>query len=138
MAADEAGAWVGDDAEDQSVFPDHDTGYRYMTRRSLRTNGKRPDMVKVGAIHYKVSYVPDLKDDKGKLDGRIRHSQTEIHIDAGMNHQATTQTLLHEVVHAVVTQLGKQGAPEGLVDSLAYSIYQVMRDNPQLVKMITK
>jgi hypothetical protein len=96
------------------------------------------DKVKVGAIQYSVAYIPDLKDDRGKLDGRIRHSTTEIQLESGMNHQATAQTLLHEIVHAVATQIGHQDMKEGMVDALAYGIYQVMRDNPQLVRMITK
>lgn len=97
----------------------------------------RPDKVKIGAIQYKVAYVPDLKDEKGKLDGRISHSRTEINVDAGMSHQATVQTLLHEIVHAITTQIGKRTS-ESEVDALAYGIYQVIRDNPGLVRMITK
>jgi hypothetical protein len=110
-----------------------------MTRRSLRTNGKRPDMVKVGAIHYKVSYVPDLKDDGRPLDGQVDHGLAEISIKANLGEQIQVQTILHEVIHAIETQTGRHHElKESMIDALAFGIYQVMRENPQLVKMITK
>lgn len=92
--------------------------------------------VKIGAFNYSVEYVSDLRDSSGKLDGRIRHGQTSIQIDADMNHQATAQTLLHEVIHAIATQIGVPNLKEEVVDALAYGVYQVIRENPQLVKMI--
>ena len=45
---------------------------------------------------------------------------------------------LHEIVHAVATQIGHQSMKEGMVDALAYGIYQVMRENPGPVRMIVQ
>ena len=100
---------------------------------------KKLDSIKIGGIRYSVAYMVDLRDEKDnqKLDGRLQHALTKISIDASLNHQATVQTLLHEVVHAVAAQIGKARLDENVVDALAYSVYQVMRDNPKLVRMIT-
>ena len=94
--------------------------------------------VKIGAIYYSIEYVTDLRRNDEKLDGRLQHGQTKITIDADMNHQATTQILLHEVVHAIAAQIGVPNMKEDVVDALAFGVYQVIRENPQLVKMITK
>jgi hypothetical protein len=99
---------------------------------------KKLDSLKIGAFRYSVVYVKDLKRDEVKLDGHLHHSQTRISLDADMNAQATTQTLLHETIHAIATQIGRQELREGIVDALAFGIYQVLRDNPELVRMITK
>ena len=100
---------------------------------------KKIDRVKIGAIQYKVEYVKELKSPDGRLlDGHLHHNQTRISLDVDMNPQATTQVLLHEVVHALAAQMGRQNLKEDIVDALAFGFYQVMRDNPELVKMITK
>jgi hypothetical protein len=99
---------------------------------------KKIDSLKVGAIRYKVEYVHDLKRNEQKLDGHIQHSQTKISLDAGLNHQAMVQTLLHEIVHAIATQIGRQEIREGVVDALAFGVYQVLRDNPALAREILK
>jgi hypothetical protein len=110
-----------------------------MTRRSPRTNGKRPDMVKVGGIRYKVSYIPNLKDDGRPLDGQIDHSLAEISIKANMDEQIMAQTVLHEILHAIESQTGRRHElKEPMIDAIAFGIYQVIRDNPQLVRMIVK
>jgi hypothetical protein len=94
--------------------------------------------VKIGPFYYSVEYIPDLRDESGKLDGRIRHSQTRIQIEADLNQQMTAQTLLHEILHAVVSQIAMPSLKEEVIDSLATGVYQVIRENPQLVKMINK
>ncbi len=99
---------------------------------------KKLDSLKIGAIRFKVVYVPDLHAKDEKADGYIQHHNTRISLEASMNHQATTQTLLHEAVHAIAAQIGKQNMNENTVDALAYGVYQLMRDNPELVRMIKR
>lgn len=43
-------------------------------------------------------------------------------------------TLWHEVLHALCMQAGRD-VKEGLIEALAYGIYQVIRDNEDLVRM---
>lgn len=97
-----------------------------------------PKSIKIGAIHYRVEEIPNLGDDSGKLDGRISHGLARIQIEDDLNPQGKVHTLLHEIVHAVATQLGHPKLDEGLVDAIAYGAYQVLRDNPILVKAIAK
>jgi hypothetical protein len=100
---------------------------------------KKPTTIKIGAIYYEVVAVEKLLDEKhSKLDGSVRHARTQISLEVDMNHQATVQTLLHEIVHIVATQLGKQELEEPLVDSIAYAAYQVLRDNPEFVRLVMK
>lgn len=94
--------------------------------------------LKIGPIHYKVSYVHELKRGDEKMDGRIEHSQTKITLDADLSHQAMVQTLLHETVHAIAAQIGRPEMRESMVDALAFGIYQVLRDNPSLTREILK
>jgi hypothetical protein len=96
--------------------------------------------VKVGGFQYKIVYIQNLRDDDGKLDGRIHHGKTIIQVEDDLSPQAMPQTILHEVVHAIHVQIGRteQNKDESYVDALAHSIYQVMRDNPELVRMIVK
>jgi hypothetical protein len=100
---------------------------------------KKLDSLKIGAIRYKVAYVPSLQDDGRPLDGQINHDSAEIHIEANMNQQVKVQTLLHEIIHGIEVQAGRRRElKEPMVDALAFGIYQVMRDNPELVRMIRK
>ena len=94
--------------------------------------------IKIGPIYYAVEYVEDFRRNGEKLDGRLQHGRTTITIEAALNHQAATQTILHEVVHAIAAQIGVPNMKEEVVDALAFGVYQVVRENPQLVKMIVK
>lgn len=99
----------------------------------------KPEQIKIGGIQYKVSYVPDFQDEGRPLDGQIDHGLAEITIKANMNYQVQAQTVLHEIVHAIEVQSGRRKElKESMVDAIATGIYQVMRENPALVRMITK
>jgi hypothetical protein len=95
------------------------------------------DSVKIGAIRYAVSLVGDLRNGKRKLDGNINYTNTSIRLEADMDPQAHTQVLLHEILHGICMQ-GGLNIFEGHIDVLAFGVYQVLRDNPQLVEMIVK
>lgn len=96
--------------------------------------------VKIGAIDYTVETVENLQDEEGKkLDGRITYNMTTIRVDSETSPQAFVQILLHEILHGIETQSGRNGEiEEPTIDALAFGIYQVMRDNPELVRMITE
>src|SRR5687768_2533391 len=96
------------------------------------------DSLKIGAIRYSVQYVKDLHRGDHKLDGHIQHGQTKISVEADLSHQAATQTILHETLHAIATQIGRpELLKEPVIDALAFGLFQVLHDNPQFVKMIT-
>lgn len=96
------------------------------------------DNIKIGAFTFILKFPPSVKDDGGKaVDGFLNHGQCLIEIDNFLDAQPKVQTLLHEVVHEIAIQAG-QDLTEGMVDALAFGTYQVLRDNPKLVEMITK
>ena len=90
--------------------------------------------LRIGPFRYPVAYVPRA-DIEGN-DGRLWHSKSQILIADDMDAQASLHTLLHEVVHEIAIQAG-QKVTEGLVDTIAYGWIQVIRDNPELLEMIT-
>lgn len=93
--------------------------------------------LKIGGMRYLITYVKGLYDN-GKLDARISHTQTRIEAEKDMSEQATAQALLHEVVHALFVQIGRNelNEQEGMVDALAYGIYQFIRENPEFVNLV--
>jgi hypothetical protein len=98
----------------------------------------RISSIRIGGIDYKIEHIQNLRDESGKLDARISHSQTVVQLDDDMSDQGSDQALLHEIVHGMLTQMGRQkiGRDEGLVDAFAYSLYQIIRDNPRLIRRI--
>jgi hypothetical protein len=104
----------------------------------VATKSRAPASIRIGPIDFAVDVREDLREDDRALDGQIRYGETTIRLHADLAHQAQVQTLLHEVVHGMLTQMGraKMCKDEELVDALAFSLYQVIRDNPDLVRMI--
>lgn len=94
--------------------------------------------LKVGPIVYKILWVEDLCSSDGEsISGRVLYDMCEIHLEAGNSPQADRQTLWHEIVHIVLTHLGRdenRKDREAFVDSLAYGLMQVVQDNPWLAE----
>jgi len=91
--------------------------------------------IKIGPITYEIVAVPGLRseDDGKKLFGEVKHGSCEIRIESEYSPQQRRQTLWHEILHVVLTQLGrKENQDESLVDSLAYAMMRVVEDNPWL------
>jgi hypothetical protein len=57
-------------------------------------------------------------------------------IDDRLSHQAQYQTLLHEIIHGILTTMGHD-VDENTVDGMAYGWMQVIRDNPNLFMEIS-
>lgn len=93
--------------------------------------------VKIGPIVFDVVEEVNLIGENRRLDGRITYAEAKIRLDRDLNKQSMIQTLLHEMVHAVAQQLGRPIEDEDLIDAIAYSVYQVLQDNPDLWKEIT-
>lgn len=87
-------------------------------------NFQIPKCVSIMGIKYDVEQVDDLRrEDFTKLDGHIRFASTNISLEASLNPQAKLQTFAHEIIHGILTQIGKPDAlDDSEVDALAYGI----------------
>ena len=85
---------------------------------------KIPNRLKIGAHIYTV-IVTDLETKYGLHDC----SSATITIDASLPDSRKGSTLLHEVLHALNSELD-----HALLDSLSEQIYQVLSDNDLLAK----
>ncbi|MFA6213484.1 MAG: hypothetical protein WC714_28870 [Candidatus Obscuribacterales bacterium] len=90
--------------------------------------------IKLGGIYYTVCKVLDLHDGEQKLDGQLKHSEASIYLDSVLCPQAEIQTTLHEIVHVITAQNGRQDMGEDAVDAMAFGLMGFLRDNPRLVK----
>jgi hypothetical protein len=95
------------------------------------------DKVKIGGIVYEVKPEERLQaDDRTALIGQIDYESSVIKYDPKLSQQQRMQTLWHEIVHGIFHHNGRDGQSEELIDSTAYSIVQVLRDNHVLMDAI--
>jgi hypothetical protein len=95
------------------------------------------EKVKIGGIVYDV--IPEERlqaDDRTALIGQIDYEAAVIKIDPKLNSQMNIQTLWHEIIHGIFHQNGRGDQTEELIDSTAYSIVQVLRDNHALMDAV--
>lgn len=81
-----------------------------------------PSHIKIGAIIYEVVLLNQIDD--GDTHGQIDWNKDQIQIDSNLPQGQRERTLLHEIIHAINTQLG-----ETEVDYLAGAIHQVLKEN---------
>jgi hypothetical protein len=60
----------------------------------------------------------------------------EFKVSTALSEQGQAQSLVHEVIHAIVRVYGAQDVCEPGVEALSQGIFQVLRDNPNLVVFI--
>jgi hypothetical protein len=94
--------------------------------------------VKIGGIVYSINIVDKLlSDDNTKLDGQISYTNSEINLDSRLSEQTRYQILWHEILHGILTHAGNtELIGEEDINVLAYSIMQILRDNPKLFDAI--
>lgn len=66
--------------------------------------------------------------------GLIDHMQNKIYIKKSLSEDKKKVTLIHEILHGVLSQLGfdEEHDNEHLIDSLATALYQVFKSNSLL------
>lgn len=91
--------------------------------------------VKIGPITYEIKTVEGLLGCSGeKLDGQIKYSNPTIELDSELSFDMQRQTLLHEILHGILTHSGRHDeVSEGAIDAIAYGMFGVIRDNPEFV-----
>lgn len=93
--------------------------------------------IKVGAVDYEVKILPTKTDQQY---GACVYNHQVIYLSPNMKHQVASDTLLHEVLHAIWHEAGIEHSEivieETIVRTLSTWLRIVFRDNPDLVKFI--
>ncbi|USS93965.1 hypothetical protein M8332_07010 (plasmid) [Fructilactobacillus ixorae] len=98
--------------------------------RWLKT--KLPKYIKINGILYSINFLNDLTDEDGnRIWGKTIYEKSLILVDSSLDRQHTKQTLIHEVVHAILWESSCTDIcnDEQVVNPLANSLYQVITDN---------
>lgn len=90
--------------------------------------------IRIGAIDYTVEETNTLYSDSGVRCGEHDSVLTCIRINQNISPQAKRVTLMHEIIHGILTNAGQADHDEELVDLLAHGIVGVLRDNPRLFR----
>lgn len=100
---------------------------------------KIPDSIRIGSMDYKVELVnaPLVLDGK-EVCGMIEYMNHTIKVRTDCNDiQAQEQTFLHEIVHGIIYERNldiRNSDEETIVDEIATSLHQIIRDNPIIFK----
>ncbi len=104
--------------------------------RNLRC--ELPTRVKVGPHMYRVTAVPDVghvvHDGDEDLLGHVDHRSGEITLGTDMSASQKQDTLLHELLHAVLDLLGRDD--EALVRLMTPPLLDLLQRNPKLVEYL--
>jgi hypothetical protein len=84
------------------------------------------DTLRIGAVTYKVVEAPITE------CGLIDYESQTIVIRKGLAKDVRAVTVWHEVIHAILYNMGHVNHDEILVDGIAHGVLQCLRDNPQL------
>lgn len=100
---------------------------------------KIPDSIRIGSMDYKVELVnAPLVLDRKEVCGMIEYMNHTIKVRTDCNDiQAQEQTFLHEIVHGIIYERNldiHNSDEETIVDEIATSLHQIIRDNPIIFK----
>ncbi len=104
-----------------------------------------PKHVQIGPISYAVNMTQEAigkaRKECGETEmmGGIKYSQQDIVIDPDIAPDQKADTLLHEVLHGIVSNCGLKDKPLGEEDclgALSFALLDVLRRNPELVSYL--
>ncbi|HNB50334.1 MAG TPA: hypothetical protein PK530_00245 [Anaerolineales bacterium] len=113
-------------------------GYELAIFQPTPAKSDRPVAVKIGALVYAVEYIERLVsvDKSTKLNGNILYNPCLIRVEAESDEQIQAVTVLHEILHGLLTQAGRDEHEEKDVEVLAYGLFDVLRSNPTLLEWL--
>ncbi len=99
---------------------------------------KLPESVVIGGVLYQVKEVEDLGHDGADYYGYVDHMERRIDIEQKMVFEVQVQALVHEMMHGLFLQTGPSGYEweERIVQMLGCQLPKLLRDNPELVKLM--
>ena len=101
---------------------------------------KVPDLIKIGYAVYTVEPFKEGVGEAKRRLGECNHHTKIIHMRFDVPNYEILNTLIHEIYHAIfqVYVIDSEDAEERIVTTLTNGWIQVYRDNPELIKFITK
>ena len=101
-----------------------------------------PSVVVIDAVEYRVNQNDEvmLNENHQEIIGDVDCNKALIRIGSNANGEGRKpQTLMHEIVHALMFERGIDGLDdENTVDSLASGIINMIRYNPRLVDYVKR
>ena len=96
--------------------------------------------LKIGPMRYDVTEKQDLHtvDEQGVkrfLHGHIVYDALEIRVNADQAAERKIVTLWHEAIHGLCANAGIDDEDEQVVIALGFGLVQLVRDNPELVRL---
>ena len=94
--------------------------------------------LKIIGCDYEVLEVPIVSREEYKL-GEVDHVGQNIKIAQELKKQRKAEVLLHEIIHCLLFAFGESEAhnDERLISSLAGGFIQTIRDNPDLLLLLS-
>ena len=99
---------------------------------------KNPNRVRISGRKFKIKFQKGSNmGDRSDSAGHIVCDYQKIWVDTGNNLNRQQEVLLHEITHAV-DFFGSLKLSEDQVHGIANGLYAVFRDNPKIVKWVTR
>lgn len=98
------------------------------------------DNIQIGVLSYDIVQGKALRDVSEEWQlGEINYGEAKIHLDDDLTPQVRKQTLMHEIVHGMLNEIGHEEArdDEGLVNGLANQLIMLLQNNPDFVEYFT-
>ena len=81
--------------------------------------------MKIGGHNYKINFVDEMKVEGGSIMGVHNCRDCTINIDKELTQSRKKETLIHEILHAVLTNAGFQEQDEHYIDTIANGLFQL-------------
>ncbi|MDH5106310.1 hypothetical protein OQI89_10650 [Lentilactobacillus diolivorans] len=109
-------------------------------RKHPYTPMKQISDVNIAGIKYRIKWAKNLEDDSQPCWGLTNYQQATITIRKGLSPQKSRQTLIHEMVHAMLHEAGIDDLcnDEKLVNPLGNILNETLIDNQDLLKQFMK
>ena len=99
---------------------------------------KIPKEIKIAGHRYRVKSKNGSWGNDAKLRGNCDCNKLEIKVDSTMPNSRKTETLLHEIGHAIYHEynIHDDDKEERIITAFATGWQQVLTDNPALIKLV--
>ncbi len=108
--------------------------------KAVRARAMMPSEVKVGIKIFQIVKGDPGESPKGdRFWGVVNYRERLIIIAEDLFAQDVQMTILHEILHALLLAIGRGGLDrvnEGLVNSMECGLFQLIQDNPELMRYL--